>query len=94
MSLLIPDPPTLFLDCRLIDGHGGEPVEHAAVRVDGNLITAVGRTQDFGENPNGNMRVVNLEGKTLMPGLIEGHFHISFWGVHELPDLDPKLPVE
>ena len=33
-------------------------------------------------------------GKTLMPGLIEGHFHISFWGVRELPDLDLKLPAE
>ena len=29
-----------------------------------------------------------------MPGLIEGHFHISFWGVRELPDLDLKLPAE
>jgi imidazolonepropionase-like amidohydrolase len=94
VSLLIPDPPTLFLNCRLIDGHGGEPIENAAVKVEGNLITAVGRTQDFGENPNGNMRVVDLEGKTLMPGLIEGHFHISFWGVRELPDLDLKLPAE
>ena len=94
MSLLIPDPPTLFLNCRLIDGHGGEPVENAAVRVEGNLITAVGRTDDFGANPNGNQRVVDLGGKTLMPGLIEGHFHISFWGVRELQDLDLKLPAE
>ena len=94
MSLLIPDPPTLFLNCRLIDGYGGEPVENAAVKAEGNLITAVGRTEDFGENPNGNMRVVDLGGKTLMPGLIEGHFHISFWGVRELPDLDLKLPAE
>ena len=94
MSLLIPDTPTLFLNARLIDGEGGEPVENAAVKVEGNLITAVGRTPDFGENPNGNLRVVDLEGKTLMPGLIEGHFHISFWGVRELPDLDLKLPAE
>jgi imidazolonepropionase-like amidohydrolase len=94
MSLLIPDPPTLFLNCRLIDGEGGEPVENAAVRVEGNLITAVGRTDDFGANPNGNQRVVDLGGKTLMPGLIEGHFHISFWGVRELQDLDLKLPAE
>ena len=40
------------------------------------------------------MRVIDLDGKTLMPGLIEGHFHISFWGVRELPDLDLKLPAE
>jgi hypothetical protein len=92
----IPGDPDLLGHCELdvVDGYGGEPVENAAVKVEGNLITAVGRTEDFGENPNGNMRVVDLGGKTLMPGLIEGHFHISFWGVSELPDLDLKLPAE
>ena len=85
MSLLTKDEPVVFLNCRLIDGHGGEPVENAAVKVEGNLITAVGKTQDFGESPNGNARVVDLEGKTLMPGLIEGHFHISFWGSVSYP---------
>ena len=94
MSLLIPDTPTLFVNARLIDGEGGEPVENAAVKVEGKRITAIGRTPDFGDSPNGNLRVVDLAGKTLMPGLIEGHFHISFWGVRELPDLDLKLPAE
>src|SRR5919199_4742482 len=91
---LLEDAPTLFLNAKLIDGNGGEPVEDGAVRVEGNRITHVGRTADFGENPNGNNRIVDLRGKTLMPGLTEGHFHISFWGVRELPDLDLKLPAE
>jgi imidazolonepropionase-like amidohydrolase len=86
--------PTLFLNTKLIDGNGGAPVEDGAVRVEGNRITHVGRTADWGENPDGNQRVLDLQGKTLMPGLIEGHFHISFWGVRELPDLDLKLPAE
>jgi len=94
MTLLVPDAPTLFLNARLIDGNGGPPVENAAVLAEGTKITKVGKTPDFGESPNGNMRVLDLEGKTLMPGLIEGHFHISFWGVRELPDLDLKLPAE
>ena len=94
MSLLIPDTPTLFVNARLVDGEGGAPVENAAVKVEGNRIVAVGRTPDFGESPNGDLRVVDLAGKTLMPGLVEGHFHISFWGVRELPDLDLKLPAE
>jgi imidazolonepropionase-like amidohydrolase len=94
MTLLIPDAPTLFLNARLIDGNSGSPVEGAAVLVEGNKITRVGKTPDFGESPNGNMRVLDIGGKTLMPGLIEGHFHISFWGVRELPDLDLKLPCE
>jgi imidazolonepropionase-like amidohydrolase len=94
VTLLIHDAPTLFLNAKLIDGHGGDPVDNAAVLVEGNKISRVARTPDFGESPNGNMRVLDLAGKTLMPGLIEGHFHISFWGVRELPDLDLKLPCE
>ena len=86
--------PTLFINAKLIDGIGGEPVADGAVRVEGNRITHVGRTADWGENPDGNNRVVDLKGKTLLPGLTEGHFHISFWGVRELPDLDLKLPAE
>jgi imidazolonepropionase-like amidohydrolase len=91
---LLEQAPTLFLKAKLIDGNGGAPVEDAAVRVEGNRITHVGKTADWGENPDGNQRVLDLQGKTLMPGLTEGHFHISFWGVRELPDLDLKLPAE
>jgi imidazolonepropionase-like amidohydrolase len=91
---LLEQAPMLFLNAKLIDGHGGKPVKDGAVRVEGNSITAVGRTADFGKDPNGNHRVVDLKGKTLMPGLVEGHFHCSFWGVRELPDLDLKLPAE
>ena len=86
--------PTLFLNARLIDGSGAPPVENAAVRVEGTKITHVGKTADWPENPDGNQRVIDLQGKTLMPGLTEGHFHCSFWGVRELPDLDLKLPAE
>jgi imidazolonepropionase-like amidohydrolase len=94
MPRTIQDAPTLFLNATLIDGNGGPPQRDAAVRVEGNRITEVGRTSDYPENPDGNQRVVDLGGKTLMPGLTEGHFHISFWGVRELPDLDLKLPAE
>jgi len=91
---LLEQAPTLFLNVNLIDGYGGDPVVNGAVRVEGNRITHVGKTADFGENPDGNQRVLDLKGKALMPGLVEGHFHISFWGVRELPDLDLKLPCE
>jgi imidazolonepropionase-like amidohydrolase len=94
VSLLIPDAPTLFLNAKLIDGNGGEPVENAAVLVEDTKITKVGKTTDFPEGMDGNLRILDLGGRTLMPGLIEGHFHISFWGVRELPDLDLKLPAE
>jgi imidazolonepropionase-like amidohydrolase len=95
MAQAIPEQtPTLFLNAKLIDGNGGPPVEDGAVRIEKNRITHVGRTGDWGENPDGNQRVIDLENKALLPGLTEGHFHISFWGVRELPDLDLKLPAE
>ncbi len=91
---IVEEAPTLFLNANLIDGSGKKPVKNAAIQVEGNRITIVGKTKDFGESPDGNRRVIDLEGKTLMPGLTEGHFHCSFWGVRELPDLDLKLPAE
>ena len=91
---LLEQAPMLFLNAKLVDGTGRKPVKNGAVRVEENRITTVGKTSDFGENPNGNHRVIDLKGKTLMPGLVEGHFHCSFWGVRELPDLDLKLPAE
>jgi len=94
MSQALVGAPTLFLNARLIDGNGGDPVEGAAVQVEGNRITLVGKTSDFPANPDGNRRVVDLEGKTLMPGMVEAHIHISYWGAKDLPDLDLKLSSE
>ena len=76
MSEVLTEAPTLFLNARLIDGHGGEPVEGAAVQVDGNKIALVGKTSDFPANPDGNRRIVDLEGKTLMPGMEIGRAHV------------------
>ena len=49
MTLLIPDAPTLYLNAKLIDGNGGDPVDDAAVLVEGTKITKIGKTADFGE---------------------------------------------
>src|SRR6185436_17171912 len=39
-------------------------------------------------------RELDAAGKTLMPGLIEAHLHLSYRDVRDLPDLDLKCPVE
>ena len=64
--------PRLLWDARLIDGRGGPPVEHAAVAIDNGRITAI--EPATGERPTD---ALDLGGRTLMPGLIDAHAHIS-----------------
>jgi imidazolonepropionase-like amidohydrolase len=64
--------PGLLWDARLIDGRGGAPIEHAAVAIEDGRITAIDTVA--GERPSD---AVGLGGRTLMPGLIDAHAHIS-----------------
>lgn len=57
----------------LIDGRGGEPLENSCVIVRGDKITDVGRSGET-EIPDG-VEVIDLKGFTLLPGLIDAHYH-------------------
>ena len=61
----------------LIDGSGGEPVRDALVLVKQRHIQAVARVNEI-PVPRG-ARVVNLIGKTIIPGLIDAHAHVERW---------------
>src|SRR6266404_693558 len=67
----------------LIDGRGGAPVLDAAVVVRGERIVAVGRRASV--NIPAGAEVVDAKGLTLVPGLIDSHFHID--GDDPLPAL-------
>ena len=74
-------PPAIVIvrAARLIDGRGGAPLEPAMVRIDGERITAVGRSLPV---PAG-ARLIDLGGATLLPGLIDLHTHLTgARGVH------------
>ena len=58
---------------RIIDGNGGPPLEEAAVVIQGSKITAIGPASVVPAHA----RVINLDGKTLLPGLIDAHIHIG-----------------
>jgi imidazolonepropionase-like amidohydrolase len=66
---------TAFEGARVIIGDGRAPIENATIVVTGNRITAVGRAADV-RVPAGATRV-NLAGKTVMPGIIDTHTHLS-----------------
>ncbi len=61
----------------LIDGSGGEPVKDALVLVKQGHIEAVARVNEVAV-PRG-ARVMNLIGKTIVPGLIDAHAHVERW---------------
>ncbi|MEP7310210.1 MAG: amidohydrolase family protein [Acidobacteriota bacterium] len=52
----------------LIDGNGGAPVRDVQIVVEGNKITRIGRK---GQAPPAGARVVNADGKFIVPGLID-----------------------
>jgi len=67
----------------LIDGRGGSPILDAVVVVRGERIVAVGKRASV-TIPAG-AEVVDAKGLTLLPGLIDSHFHID--GDDPLPAL-------
>ena len=63
---------------RLIDGYGGPPIHDSVVLISGNRITAVGTQNDI-EVPSG-VAVIDADGRTVMPGLIDLHVHFDIIG--------------
>lgn len=67
-------------NARLIDGTGAPPRDGAVV------IVADGRIAGFGGDPlPPDPAVLDLEGRTLMPGLIDAHVHLSSLGLPHVP---------
>ena len=73
----------------LIDGNGGAPLPDAVVLIEGDEIVNVGDIQSV-QIPDG-AEVIEAQGMTLMPGLIDTHDHLasfsyeiaSRWGITE-----------
>ncbi len=64
-----------LVGARVITMRGDEVIENATVVVEGNRITAVGPASEVSV-PRGAKRI-DVTGKTIMPGIIDVHAHIS-----------------
>ena len=83
---------TVITGGTLIDGTGREPTQRASVVVnEQGRIEDVGRTDGF---PKG-AKVIDVAGKTIMPGLIDCHVHlfVDLKPFHELALTPPSLRV-
>ena len=74
--------PMVLDNVRIIDGSGGAPIENGRIVIDGDRIVRVGPAAAIGV-PAG-AETVDLSGRTVIPGLIDSHFHI---------ENDPKLAL-
>jgi imidazolonepropionase-like amidohydrolase len=80
----------LFTNVRIIDGLEAEAFA-GEVLVAGEHIEAVARAPE--RLPRGDAEVIDGGGRTLMPGLVEAHAHLSFANARDLFDL-VRIPVE
>src|SRR5690625_2160352 len=68
-----------LLKGRVIDGTLSDPIQKGAVVVQGETIAWVGTQDDLPAEYNAQeYEVIDLPGRSIMPGLIDGHTHISF----------------
>jgi len=84
---------TLIANGQLVDGNGGPAVADAAVVVTDGRIAYAGPVAGAPELPPDAGRI-DARGGTILPGLVEAHFHPTYFNVAELADLDVKYPVE
>lgn len=74
----------VLTNVRLIDGQGGEVKENISIVIIGSrfdeIISGSIKNEDF-EN------VIDMEGKTVIPGLIDAHYHMNY------PDFSNKPPL-
>ncbi len=79
----------LLWDARLIDGRGAQPRDHVAVSVEDGLVVDIedvaGRSV-----PDG---AVDIGGRTLLPGLIDAHAHVTS-DLERSPGFGPPPPLQ
>ena len=83
---------TLITNGTLLDGNGGLPVRDAALVVRDGSITYAGPIRGAPQVEPEAARI-DARGGTIMPGLVEAHFHPTYFNVAALEDLDIKYPV-
>jgi imidazolonepropionase-like amidohydrolase len=84
---------TLITNGQLIDGTGAPAVPDAALVIQDGRITYAGPAARAPQIAR-EARRIDARGGTIMPGLVEAHFHPTYFNVAALEDLDIKYPVE
>ena len=84
---------TIIQNGQLIDGTGAAAVTDGALVITDGRISYVGPSADLPVAPN-DAQTIDANGGTILPGLVEAHFHATYFNIRALEDLDIKYPVE
>lgn len=84
---------TVIHNGQLIDGTGADPVPDATVLIQDGIIAYAGPS-DRAPDVAPDTERIDANGGTIMPGLVEAHYHPTYFNVANLEDLDIKYPVE
>ena len=66
---------TLFKGAKIIDGTGTAPIECGDILIEGKKIISISETDSIEMKVN-DIRIVDVKGKVIIPGLINCHLHI------------------
>ena len=72
----------VITNARIIDGTGAAPLERGRIVIEGDRIARIGPVADVPTPPGA--EVIDVDGRTVIPGLIDLHFHI---------ENDPKMAL-
>jgi imidazolonepropionase-like amidohydrolase len=84
---------TIIRNGQLVAGTGAPAVPDAALVAQDGRIAYAGPVAGAPEVPP-DACTIDARGGTIMPGLVEAHFHPTYFNVAALEDLDIKYPVE
>lgn len=78
---------------QIVDGTGTAAIPSGALLVKDGRIAYVGPAAGMPPVPPGTPSI-DAKGGTILPGLVEAHFHATYFNIAALEDLDIKYPVE
>jgi imidazolonepropionase-like amidohydrolase len=84
---------TIVSNGQLIDGTGAPPIRDAVLAITDGRISYAGPVASASPIAP-DARRIDARGGTILPGLVEAHYHPTYFNVAALEDLDIRYPVE
>ena len=86
--------PTIIRNGTIFASDGSAPCPKGELHIVDGKISYVGPANNAPNDNSNDSLVIDAQGGTILPGLIEAHFHATYFNVATLEDLDIKYPVE